>query len=183
MGTNNEEQIKETMVDDVELNHEEQEITDGNAGEKSINEVLSKKEDEIAELNNKLIRLQADFMNYRKRAEKEKENSISYGIEAIVLELLPIVDNFQRALESELDKENSFYQGVKMIEQQLINLLNKNNVVEIESVGREFNPNYHHAVFMEESEEFHSGVVIEILQKGYSLKDKVIRPAMVKVAK
>lgn len=183
MGTNNEEQIKETMVDDVELGHEEQEITDGNAGEKSINEALSKKEDEIAELNNKLIRLQADFMNYRKRAEKEKENSISYGIEAIVLELLPIVDNFQRALESELDKENSFYQGVKMIEQQLINLLNKNNVVEIESVGREFNPNYHHAVFMEESEEFHSGVVIEILQKGYSLKDKVIRPAMVKVAK
>ena len=183
MGTNNEEQIKETMVDDVELGHEEQEITDGNAGEKSINEALSKKEDEIAELNNKLIRLQADFMNYRKRAEKEKENSISYGIEAIVLELLPIVDNFQRALESELDKENSFYQGVKMIEQQLINLLNKNNVVEIESVGREFNPNYHHAVFMEESEEFDSGVVIEILQKGYSLKDKVIRPAMVKVAK
>ena len=70
-----------------------------------------------------------------------------------------------------------------MIEQQLLNLLNKNNVVEIESVGKEFNPSYHHAVFMEDSNEFDSGVVTEVLQKGYSLKDKVIRPAMVKVSK
>lgn len=182
MSANNEEQIKETNVEDLNCT-EETVNNDENTKELSMEAALQKKDEEIAELNNKLIRLQADFMNFRKRAEKEKESSISYGIETLVCELLPIVDNFQRALESEMDKEDSFYQGVKMIEQQLINLLNNNKVFEVESVGKEFNPNYHHAVFMEDSTEFDSGVVIEVLQKGYTLKEKVIRPAMVKVSK
>ncbi|TJX14738.1 nucleotide exchange factor GrpE [Tissierella creatinini] len=146
-------------------------------------DLIGKKDEEISELNNKLLRLQADFVNYKKRSEKDRENSIDYGFEAMACELLPIIDNFQRALETEVDKEDGFYNGILMIKDQLINMLNKNNVVEIEAVGSDFDPNFHHAVFMEESQEIESGKVIEVLQKGYKYKEKVIRPAMVKVAK
>ena len=129
------------------------------------------------------MRLQADFINYKKRSEKEKENSIDYGFELMACELLPIIDNFQRALDAVENKEDSFYKGISMIEEQLINMLNKNNVNEMEALGTDFDPNFHHAVFMEDSNEFESGKVIEILQKGYMFKEKIIRPAMVKVAK
>jgi molecular chaperone GrpE len=86
-------------------------------------------------------------------------------------------------MESEIVKDNSFYQGIEMIHQQLIKVLNDNGVDEIKSLGEDFNPNFHHAVFMEESHEVEEGKITEVLQKGYILKDKVIRPSMVKVAK
>jgi molecular chaperone GrpE len=146
-------------------------------------EALAKKDIEINDLNNRLLRLQADFVNFRKRSEKEKENSINYGIESVVCDLLPVIDNFQRALDSEADKEDSFYQGVKMIEQQLINMLKNNSVEEIISIGQTFDTSFHHAVAMEESDTLEAGLVMEVLQKGYMLKDKVIRPSMVKVSK
>ena len=171
MDINNEE------VDEKEVETQEEEI--------DIEEIeaLAKKDIEINDLNNRLLRLQADFVNFRKRSEKEKENSISYGIESIVCDLLPIIDNFQRALDSEVDKEDSFFQGVMMIEQQLVSLLKNNSVEEIESLGQTFDTKYHHAVVMEDSDVYESGIVMGILQKGYKLKDKVIRPSMVKVSK
>ncbi len=167
----------EDQVEEVDKREENEEIHDGD------NDSILKKDEEISELNNKLMRLQADFINYKKRSEKERDNSIDYGFESMVCELLPIIDNFQRALGTVVDKEDNFYKGILMIEEQLINMLNKNNVGEIQALGSDFDPNFHHAVFMEESEEYQSGKVIEVLQKGYMYKEKVIRPAMVKVAK
>lgn len=163
----NEEVVEEEIVEEVLLD----------------STILKAKDDEINELNNRLMRLQADFINYKKRTDKEKESSILYGIESLVCEMLPVVDNFQRAMASEVDKEDNFYKGISLIEQQLVALLKNNSVEEIDSLGQNFDPNYHHAVIMEESETHDSGIVIEVLQKGYKLKDKVIRPSMVKVSK
>ncbi len=143
---------------------------------------LENKENEIADLSNKIARLQADFVNYKRRAEKDREQSIGYGIESMVLNLLPIIDNFQRALDAHEDKDNGFYTGIKMIERQLVQLLEDNQVTEVPSKGEIFDPNYHNAVSMIESEE-ESGVIVEVLQKGYQIKDKVIRPSMVIVSK
>lgn len=154
--------------------------------EENIEETIEDRDDkdkEIEELNNRLLRLQADFINYRKRAEKERESTINYAIEPFVSSLLPIIDNFERALESETNKEDNFYKGVEMIYGQLMKALKDNGVEEIVSLNEDFDPNYHHAVFMEETDEYESGKVIEVLQKGYIFKDKVIRPSMVKVAK
>ncbi len=177
---NNEFDIKND-AEDIEINEAEETATVDSPD--IDNDLIAKKDEEIGELTNKLLRLQADFVNYKKRAEKDKENSIDYGFESMACEILPIIDNFQRALEVETDKEDGFFKGILMISEQLLNMLNKNNVTEIESVGADFDPNFHHAVFMEESEEYESGKVIEVLQKGYKYKEKVIRPAMVKVAK
>lgn len=168
---------KEELREDVneELKEEvQEEIKDENS---------SDSESDIEQLTNKLIRLQADFINYRKRSEKEKESSFSNGIETFVTELLPILDNFQRALDSQEDKENGFYKGVEMIETQIIELLKKFEIEEIESLGKEFDPNFHYAITMEESDEYDSGFITDVLQKGYIFKDKVIRPSMVKVSK
>lgn len=138
---------------------------------------------EVEELTVKLARLQADFVNFKKRSEKEKERSIAYGVESFVCELLPIMDNFQRALDSELDKESGFFKGVEMILNQLKTLLTNKGIEEIEDLGTDFDPNIHNAISMEESEEYEAGKVISVLQKGYKYKDKVIRPSMVIVSK
>ncbi|NLV89297.1 MAG: nucleotide exchange factor GrpE [Tissierellia bacterium] len=151
--------------------------------EENTEGIIADKDNEIQELNNRLLRLQADFINYRKRAEKEKLSSINFAIEPFVSSLLPIIDNFERALDAEANKEDNFYKGVEMIYGQLIKALKDNGVEEIDALGKDFDPNFHHAVFMEENDEYESGKIVEVLQKGYIFKDKVIRPSMVKVAK
>lgn len=160
---------------------------DENVSEGEINEdlesVLESKLKEIQELSTQVLRLQADFINFRKRTEKEKEKTFTYAVESFACNLLPIIDNFQRAMESEQDKDNGFYKGIEMIYKQLIKMLNDEGIDEIMSLGEEFDPNCHHAVFMEDSDEYEPGRVTEVIQKGYKLKEKVIRPTMVKVSK
>src|SRR5690606_38963175 len=120
----NNQEVDETSDEKVT---EESSVDNGNVESKAQNEEeLKTKDEEINNLKNKLLRLQADFVNYKKRAEKEMESSIDYGIESIVSDLLPIIDNFQRAIDSEVDKENNFYKGVSLIAQQLFDLLKKN---------------------------------------------------------
>ena len=166
-----EEILEEEILEDENSEEEDEEITE-----------LDKKNIEIEELTNRLLRLQADFTNYKNRVEKEKEKIFAYATEDIMCQLLPILDNFDRALDS-VDEEDGFYQGVKMIYDQILKALNENGLEEIQCIGENFDPNFHHAVFMEESEDKEEGTVLEVLQKGYLLKDKVIRPSMVKVAK
>ena len=157
---------------------------DENTTEEKENSLLEKEyEEKLAETNGQLIRLQADFMNFRKRVEKEKKDTISYALEEFICTLLPVIDNFEKAMDIENNMEDPFYKGVEIIYKQLENVLESNNVKKIEALGTEFDPNVHHAVFMEDSEEYDSGKVIEVIQTGYMLHDKVIRPAMVKVAK
>ena len=137
---------------------------------------------EAEELNFKYMRLAADFKNFRRRAEKEKSDIYAYANEKIVVELLDVIDNFERALEHSDDNEGSFAEGMDMIFKQFKGVLEKNGVEEISAFGETFDPNYHHAVFTEKSAEFDSGKVTQVVQKGYMLNNKVIRPSMVKVA-
>lgn len=176
---------EDELIEEEELLEDEDQVIEEKA-EKSqslLEEELKRKEYELKETNIQLMRLQADFANFRKRTEKEKTDIINYALEEFICKLLPVVDNFQIAMEVEEKGEGSFYKGIELINKQLKDSLESNGVNEIASLGEEFDPNIHHAVFMEESEEYDSGKVVEVLQKGYMLKDKVIRPAMVKVAK
>ncbi|MFW5985951.1 MAG: nucleotide exchange factor GrpE [Halanaerobiales bacterium] len=129
----------------------------------------------------RLQRLQAEFSNYRRRTDKEMGKIQSKTIVEVIRELLPIIDNFERALAQETNDEN-VKKGVEMIYRQLVNFLKKQGVEKIAAQGEEFDHNYHEAVMQVESEEHESGIIIEELQKGYILGDKIIRPAMVKVA-
>ena len=115
---------------------------------------------------------------------KKKSAQLKYKSEEFALELLPIVDNFERALQTEIaDEKKGFYDGVAMVYNQVQQVFETQGIKKIEAEGNEFDPNLHHAVMQTEDEDKESNVVVEELQKGYMLKDKVIRPAMVKVNK
>ena len=126
------------------------------------------------------LRLMADFQNYKKRVEKEKKDLYSYANEKLVTEQLEVLDNFERALQQETSDEN-FKKGMEMIFKQLSNVLEKSGLAEIAALGEDFDPNVHNAVMTEETEDYESGKVSGVMQKGYTLNGKVIRPSMVKV--
>ena len=128
----------------------------------------------------KYLRLMADFQNYKKRVEKEKKDLYSYANEKLATDLLEVVDNFERALSHE-DAGDGFKEGMEMIFKQLNGVLEKHGLAEIPALGEEFDPNFHNAVMTEETDEYESGKVSGVLQKGYTLNGKVIRPSMVKV--
>ena len=131
----------------------------------------------------KYLRLAADFQNFRRRVEKEKSDIYAYANEKIALDIIDVMDNFERALQhSEECADKQFVEGIGKIYKQLKSVLDKNNIVEIKAEGEDFDPNFHHAVTSEENSDFESGKVIQALQKGYTLNDKVIRPSMVRVA-
>ncbi|PUU94872.1 MAG: molecular chaperone GrpE [Halanaerobium sp.] len=148
---------------------------------KEKNEKIEEMDAEIDDLLSRLQRLQADFVNYRKRSQREKAEMSARGKIKLCASLLPVIDNFERALKSE-DNKNEFYQGVEMIYNQLLKTFADQGIEEILAEGEEFNPEYHEAIMRVESEEFEEGTVVEVVQKGFSLDDRVIRPAMVKVA-
>ncbi|WBW50363.1 nucleotide exchange factor GrpE [Peptoniphilus equinus] len=133
------------------------------------------------ELKDQLMRLQADFTNYRRRAENEKREYASLGSEKVLLELLNIVDNFERALAGASGDEK-FREGVELIYAQLLELLKRYNVEAIDGVDVPFDHNIHHAVLVEAREGVKEDTVLDILQKGYKINDKILRPAMVKVS-
>ena len=172
--------VKDEKVNEEDL---EQELPNDENKELSLEETLAIKDKEFNEVKDQLLRLQADFMNFRRRSEKEKESAIAYGLECFAFDILPSIDNFKRALDSEEEKDNPFYEGVKMIYDELVKKLKDNGIEEIKALGEDFDPNVHNAVFMEESDEYEAGKVREVLQTGYILKEKVIRPIMVKVSK
>ncbi len=127
------------------------------------------------------LRLMADFQNYKKRVEKEKADLCSYANEKLISEMLEVIDNFERALQQE-GGGDGFKEGMEMIFKQLSDVLKKSGLAEIPALGEEFDPNFHNAVMKEETEEYESGKVSGVMQKGYTLNGKVIRPSMVKVA-
>jgi molecular chaperone GrpE len=131
-----------------------------------------------------LQRLQADFDNYRKRTQKEKTELIKYASERLVAELLPVLDNFDRAVSAAKVNPDftSFSQGVEMILRQMQTALSKEGLRAMDAVGQPFDPNLHEAVLRVDSEEHPENTVVEELQKGYYLKEKVLRPCMVKIS-
>ena len=136
----------------------------------------------IEELNAKYMRLMADFQNQKKRFDKEKADIHQYANEKIVKNLLEVLDNFERALDATKDADPSLHEGMELIFKQLMAALEKAGVAEIKALGEEFDPNFHNAVMMEETDEYESNKVSEVMQKGYTLNSRVIRPSMVKVA-
>jgi molecular chaperone GrpE len=130
--------------------------------------------------SDKYKRLLADFQNYKRRTEKEKADVYSFANEQIVTELLQVLDNFERALSSECS-DKAYADGMQMIFKQFSDILTKSGLEEIDAKGKDFDPNFHHAVLKDNNDDFESGQVTEVLQKGYTFKKKVIRPAMVKV--
>lgn len=132
----------------------------------------------------RFLRLQAEFDNYRRRTQKEKTEIVKYASEQLVSELLPVLDNFERATSSAQSNPDItvFSQGVDMILRQLQTALSKVGLKPMEAVGQPFDPNLHEAVMRVESEDHPENTVVEELQKGYFLKEKVLRPSMVKVS-
>lgn len=146
----------------------------------------AKAEAAVAEMQQRYMRLQADFANFKKRTAGEKLQ-ISEVVKMEVLgQVLPVIDNFERALhvpqDALTDELKSFVDGYEMIYKQLMTVLEKEGVSKIDAVGKPFDPNYHQAVMRVESDEYENDVVVEVLQEGYLLGDKTLRPAMVKVA-
>lgn len=176
--------MDEMKIEDIPENGEQRSVQEeiDIVNKNKLNQALNK----ISELEDKLIRKDAEMVNYRKRKEEEVNRMLKFCNEDIIKDILPIIDNFERAIsaseEGLSETEKSYHAGVKMIYTHLVNLLEKFDVKSIDSVDVAFDPTYHNAIMLEKREGVKSGMVVEVLQKGYMLKDKVIRAAMVKVS-
>ena len=180
---------KEAVVDEAEQETVEAETakeqTAKEEGAEEVTEEEAPKADKKAqEINDKLMRTIAEFDNFRKRSEKEKSAMFEIGAKAIIEKILPVLDNFERGLDSisEDEKGSAFAQGIEQIYKQFVAVLDDAGVKVIETVGKEFDPNLHNAIMHIDDEAFGENIVAEELQKGYLYKEKVIRHSLVKVA-
>ena len=173
---------EEVFVEDVKNDEENNELNQENEIQLLVkeNEELKAK---IEEAENRILRLQADYENSRRRAKLDLAATEKYKSQSLITGLLPAIDNFERALQIEADNEQtkSVLQGVEMVYRSLLDALKAEGAEQIEAVGKEFDPNLHQAIMQVEDANFDSNIVVEELQKGYILKDRVIRPSMVKV--
>ncbi|WP_458121690.1 nucleotide exchange factor GrpE [Paenibacillus sp. Z6-24] len=183
------EMMNDIQAEDNNVAAESVDTTDSANTESAAEEVVSRAELERVQAHaddqtQRLLRAQADFDNFRRRTQKEKEELAKYASAQLITELIPIIDNFERAMATrpENPELESFSKGVDMIFRQLSDVLKNTGLTPMEAVGQPFNPEFHQAVMQVESDEHEEGIVVEELQKGYMLKDKVIRPAMVKVS-
>ncbi|MCM3635485.1 MULTISPECIES: nucleotide exchange factor GrpE [Paenibacillus] len=177
-GNTHEEAMETTLEEEETMSAEADQTTQA---DEAVAEQLNK---QLEEANSKLLRVQADYDNFRKRTQKEKEELAKYASAKLIENLLPSIDNFDRALaasEATGDFE-ALAKGLDMIYRQLKSTMEAEGLAEMEPVGTPFNPEFHQAVMTVETDEYEEGIVVEVLQKGYMLKDKVIRPAMVKVS-
>lgn len=151
-----------------------------------LEERMKKLEVSLKEAEEKAMREKAEAINYRKRKDDEVARMMKYASEDLIKEILPIVDSFERAIDMDddnlEDEVSKFLAGFKMIYCNFVNILEKYEVKEIEAMGKEFDANFHQAVLTEPRDGVEPGIVIEVLQKGYMYKDKVLRPSMVKVS-
>lgn len=145
---------------------------------------IAELESQLEEYRQRLLRAQADFDNYRRRTQREKEEMAKYASMELITRLLPVLDNFERAIGASKGSGDfeSLAKGVDMIHRQFLQLLEQEGLKPMETVGQPFNPEFHEAVMRVESDEHEEGIILEELQRGYILKDRVIRPAMVKVS-
>lgn len=163
---------------------------DSSNEESSEETAVDPKDEEIQQLQlkaneneEKYLRLYAEFENYKRRIQKENETNKTYQSQRVLTDILPTIDNIERALQIEGDDESfkSLQKGVQMVHESLLRALKDNGLEEIESEGQAFDPNFHQAVVQDDNPDFKSGDITQELQKGYKLKDRVLRPSMVKV--
>lgn len=154
------------------------------AGEAEAAEKAAADEKAAAEAESeRYMRLMAEFQNYKKRAAKEKTDTLQYANEKIVGDLLPVIDNFERALATETDDLEGYAKGMQLIFEQFKKALENAGLEEIKAMDEEFDPNVHNAVMTDNIEDKDDGKITKVLQKGYKLRDKVVRPSMVAVNK
>jgi len=167
-------------VEDIE--HEMQKAAEAAAGDGApANGTQAQADPGVAEWRDRYLRTLADFDNYRKRADREKQDFFKYALAGTLRDLLPILDNFDRALDH-AEEGDEFHRGVSLIYKQLFDVLTKHGVKVIDESNVRFDPNIHEAVVREEDPSVPSHTVVEVLQKGYFLHGRLLRPAMVKVA-
>ena len=150
--------------------------------EKEMCTELEEKDNLLKEKEERYLRMYAEFENYKKRTEKEKQNTALYAKADVVEMLLPVIDSMENAISIETADEN-LKQGINLMFEQIRIFLEKNGVEEIGKVGEEFNPELHDAISIQEVENANSGEIISVFRKGYKIKDRIIRHAMVIVAK
>ena len=154
------------------------------AGEAEDAEKAAADEKAAAEAESeRYMRLMAEFQNYKKRAAKEKTDTLQYANEKIVGDLLPVIDNFERALATETDDLEGYAKGMQLIFEQFKKALENAGLEEIKAMDEDFDPNVHNAVMTDNIEDKDDGKITKVLQKGYKLRDKVVRPSMVAVNK
>ncbi len=152
---------------------------------KELENSLKEKDEEIKELKDKYLRVVAEAENMKKRLEREKREFLEYANENLLKDLLPVIDNIERAIEHANEDANvkDFIKGVEMTLNNFIKILEKYNVKSINALNEEFNPTYHEAMAIKETEEHPPNTVVEELQKGYMYKERLLRPSLVTVAK
>ncbi|NWL86893.1 nucleotide exchange factor GrpE [Paenibacillus sp. 79R4] len=189
--TNQEEELNHGVDVNQDQSHEvegqtapEAEAVPTDAANEEANVELDNLRAELEEQQQRILRVQADYDNFRRRTLKEKEELAKYASAKLISELLPVIDNFERALGTVSDNEAvvAYSKGVEMIIRQFENVLQSEGLKKMETVGEVFNPEYHQAIMQVDSDEYEAGIVVEEVQSGYLLKDKVLRPAMVKVS-
>ncbi|MBR9579016.1 nucleotide exchange factor GrpE [Staphylococcus aureus] len=186
--------VKQNIDDSVEQaeeskGHLQDEAIEETSDENVIEEIDPKDEkinelQQLADENEeKYLRLYAEFENYKRRIQKENEINKTYQAQRVLTDILPAIDNIERALQIEGDDETfkSLQKGVQMVHESLINALKDNGLEVIKTEGEAFDPNIHQAVVQDDNPDFESGEITQELQKGYKLKDRVLRPSMVKV--
>lgn len=182
-------ELNEHMKAEESISKEAKSNESKEGNDEDISEEISV-EDLKKQADDRYARLMAEFQNFKKRSAKEKQDIHSYANEKIIRDLLEVLDNFERAIslmengnpDVKSDENNAMQEGISLILSQLLEVLTKAGLEEIEALGQEFDPKFHHAVLNEPSDEFKSGEVSKVLQKGYKLNDRVIRPAMVVVS-
>ena len=177
------EEVVEETVENQETTETEEEVVEEKTAEELLQEKVEKLEEELKQSEDKYLRLYAEFENFKRRKNKEIETNNVYKSQKVITEILPSLDNLERALQVESDNEEikSLLKGVEMVYEGLLNVLKSEGVELIETENAQFDPNYHHAVMQDEDSEKESGAILDTFQKGYKLKDRVIRPAMVRV--
>ena len=176
------EEAAEEKAEDQKAEEAKEEAAEETAKEpEAKDEEAEKKAAEEAE-SERYMRLMAEFQNYKRRAAKEKTDTLQYANEKIVGDLLPVLDNFERALDTETEDEG-YAKGMQLIFEQLKTALGNAGLEEIKAMDEEFDPNFHNAVMTDNIEDKEDGVITKVLQKGYKLRDKVVRPSMVAVNK
>ncbi len=182
-------QEKEEMAQEAaEQPVEETTETEAEPAEVTVEDVPAEEDDtaaleaQLKEKSDRILRLQADFENFRRRTAKEKEELAAVITQNLLTDLLPLLDNFERAMAVEQTDGEAFQKGVEMIFTQLREVLDKHGLENIEAEGKPFDPNVHQAVMRVENPDVEDGTITQVLQKGYQAKGRVIRPAMVQVA-
>ena len=171
------------QMDDEDILTDDKPESNGNAETGEVRKLDIKESAEYKELQDRYLRLAAEFDNYKKRNAREYTQMREWAASDLILDLLHIADDFRRALQHDSEDVENYKQGMKLIYGKLLEVLQKKGVKEIDAVGKQFDPNFHEAILQVEVDDQDDGIIVEEVEKGYFLNDRVLRPARVVVAK